>query len=45
MASAHPGGAHAVYGDGAVQFLSENIDFRTFCYLANRRDGATVGNY
>jgi hypothetical protein len=31
--------------DGAVAFLNDNIDFVTFNYLGNRKDGATVGGY
>jgi prepilin-type N-terminal cleavage/methylation domain-containing protein len=45
MGSAHPGGAHAVFGDASVRFLSENIDFATFCYLANRADGRRSGEF
>ena len=45
MGSAHPGGAHVLLADGAVAFLDDNIDFVTFNYLGNRRDGATVGPY
>jgi len=45
MASNHPGGAHAVMIDGAVLFLSDNIDFATFNYLGNRRDGQTLSGY
>ena len=45
MASAHPQGAHVSMADGAVAFLSDNIDFQTFNYLGNRRDGATFEAY
>ena len=45
MQSDHPGGAHAVMADGAVQFLSDNIDFITFNYLGNRKDGVSFGTY
>ena len=45
MASAHPQGAHVGLADGAVAYLSDNIDFRTFNYLGNRRDGATFEAY
>ena len=45
MASAHPQGAHVALADGAVAFLNDNIDFVTFNYLGNRKDGATVGDY
>ena len=45
MASSHPGGAHVVMADGAVAYLSDNIDFVTFNYLGNRKDGATFDSY
>ena len=45
MASAHPQGAHVGMADGAVAYLSDNIDFQTFNYLGNRRDGATFEAY
>ncbi len=45
MASSHSGGAHAMMADGAVAFLSDNIDFKTFNYLGNRRDGAIFDAY
>ena len=31
--SAHEGGGHFLFGDGSVQFLSENMDYRNFCLL------------
>ncbi len=40
--SFHPGGAQFALGDGAVRFLSENIDPPTFRRLANRADGELV---
>lgn len=40
FSSNHPGGAHFVFGDGRVLFLSENIDHRTGC---RDRAGNTVG--
>jgi len=45
MGSQHIGGAHASMIDGAVRFLSDNIDFATFNYLGNRKDGQTVSDY
>jgi len=45
MASAHPQGAHVALADGAVAFLGDNIDFVTFNYLGNRKDGATLDSY
>jgi prepilin-type processing-associated H-X9-DG protein len=38
--SAHPGGAHLLFCDGSVQFLSENILFDLFKLLAIRDSGA-----
>ena len=40
--SHHPGGAQFVFGDGAVRQLRANIDYKMYCNLGNRRDGATV---
>ena len=37
--SFHVGGAQFSFGDGSVQFLSENIDEEAFRDLANRSDG------
>jgi prepilin-type N-terminal cleavage/methylation domain-containing protein len=42
--SFHPGGAQFALGDGAVRFLSENIDPVFFTRLANRADGELVGS-
>jgi len=41
-ASYHTGGAHFVMADGSVQFVSENIDYVTYCNLGDRSDGQTV---
>jgi prepilin-type processing-associated H-X9-DG protein len=37
--SLHPGGAHVLLCDGSVQFLAENIDFRTLRCLLTRDEG------
>ncbi len=37
--SAHPSGAHVLFADGSVQFLSESIDFGLFKLLAVRDSG------
>jgi len=43
--SGHTGGAQFLLGDGAVNFLSENIDFKTFCVINYLHDGQTVGEF
>jgi prepilin-type processing-associated H-X9-DG protein len=43
--SFHTGGAHAVFADGSVQFLSENIDESTFFLLYGGNDGNIVGEF
>jgi prepilin-type processing-associated H-X9-DG protein len=40
--SGHTGGAQFVMGDGSVQFLSENMEFRTFALLNYIQDGQPV---
>jgi prepilin-type N-terminal cleavage/methylation domain-containing protein len=43
--SFHVGGVHFVLADGAVKFLSENIDHTTYQRLGGRADGNTVGDF
>jgi prepilin-type processing-associated H-X9-DG protein len=43
--SRHPGGAQFVMADGSVHFISENIDYRNYQRLGDRRDGETVEPY
>ena len=44
--SRHVGGAHFLFVDGSIHFLSENIDHsRTFQRLGGRADGQVVGDY
>ena len=43
--STHQGGIHVLLGDGAVKFISENIDLLTRQYLARIADGQTVGEF
>ncbi|MCA9049939.1 MAG: DUF1559 domain-containing protein [Planctomycetaceae bacterium] len=43
--SAHSGGAQFLMGDGAVRFVSENIDFHTYCYLNYTADGQVIGEF
>ena len=40
--SKHPGGAQFVFADGAVHFITENIDYRNYQRLGDRRDGEVV---
>jgi prepilin-type processing-associated H-X9-DG protein len=41
--SYHPGGAGFVFADGRVVFLDEQMDYRTYCHLANRYDNKRMG--
>jgi len=43
--SAHTGGVHVLLVDGAVRFISDNINMSTLTYLAVRDDGQTVGEF
>ncbi len=43
--SYHTGGVHAVLCDGAVRFISNNIDRTTFQYLGSRNDGQALGEF
>ncbi len=43
--SHHKGGAQFVLGDGAVRFISENIDGKLTNNLAAREDGNTIGEF
>ncbi len=40
--SYHTGGANFVLADGSVQFLSQNIDKKTFQFMGNRADGEMI---
>lgn len=43
--SRHPGGAQFVFCDGSVHFVNENIDYRNYQRLGDRRDGEPVGEF
>lgn len=43
--SRHVGGAQFVLCDGSVRFISENIDYLTYQYLGDRRDGKVLGDF
>ena len=42
--SHHPGGANAVFVDGAVHFLAETIDIKIYAALITRNNGETIPN-
>jgi len=46
FASAHPAGSHVGFGDGSVEFISEDIDLDLWRRMGNRADGklTTLGN-
>ena len=44
-ASLHTGGVHILLGDGAVRFISENINSSTRAYLTYIGDGQVVGEF
>lgn len=43
--SLHVGGGHFLMGDGAVRFISENINNTTYQYLSAVNDGQVLGEY
>ncbi len=43
--SLHTGGAHCMLADGAVKFVSENIDTNLWRSVGGRNDGETVGEF
>ncbi|WP_459555879.1 DUF1559 family PulG-like putative transporter [Lacunimicrobium album] len=45
FSSHHKGGAQFLLGDGAVRFVSENIDGLLTNYIGNREDGTVLGEF
>jgi prepilin-type N-terminal cleavage/methylation domain-containing protein len=43
--SSHTGGAQALLGDGAVRFISENIDQATLNSITSTRGGEVIGEF
>lgn len=43
--SFHVGGAHFLMGDGAVRFISENVDAYVFASITTRAGGEVVGEF
>lgn len=43
--SRHTGGVHALMGDGAVKFFSDNIDTNTWRGLSTTKGGETLGEF
>ena len=43
--SGHSGGAHFVFADGAVRFVSQTVDYRTLCLLQYIHDARPIGNF
>ena len=43
--SFHQGGVHVLMTDGAVRFISENIEMDTLRELCVRDDGKVVGDF
>jgi hypothetical protein len=43
--SEHPGGLNLALTDASVRFVSQTIDYATWCYLGDRDDGTVIGSY
>lgn len=42
FSSQHPGGLNMLVGDASVRFISQTIDFPTWCYLGDQAEGQAV---
>ncbi len=45
LTSYHVGGVHVLLADGAVRFISDNLDFTTLLSLGTLNDGLVVGEF
>jgi prepilin-type N-terminal cleavage/methylation domain-containing protein len=45
MYSEHQGGGHIMLGDGAVRFVSENIDLYQFARMSSISEGEVIGEF
>ena len=45
VSSTHVGGAHLLFGDGRVRFLSENLDVKTYRALTTHAGKEEIGEY
>ncbi|MDZ4687942.1 MAG: DUF1559 domain-containing protein, partial [Planctomycetaceae bacterium] len=45
FSSFHVGGGHFLLGDGAVKFVSENVDASIYRWLSTISDGNIVGDF
>ena len=43
--SKHVGGAHFLFADGRVKFISDSIDGRTYKYIGATADGNVIGEF
>jgi len=45
LTSFHVGGVNVLMADGAVKFISENMDFTNLLKIASRDDGQVLGDF
>lgn len=45
LGSYHTGGTHVLLADGAVRFVSDNLDFGTLANLCSKKDGQVLGEF